>query len=77
MIEGGKRRNGTGAWIMWLIWVAIRHVMIDLTILGVVVVWARRKRDRRVEMGVGLLVQYLGEQVRRLVRPFRMREQGR
>ena len=76
-IAEGRRRNGVWAWMIWLIWVALRHMLLDLTLLSILVIWARRKRDRRVEMGVGLLVQYLGEQTRRLIRPLRLPEAGR
>ena len=76
-IGEGKRRNGVWAWIIWLMWVTVRHTLMDLAVLGVLVVWARRKRDRRVEVGVELLLQYLGDQVRRLLRPLRIPAQER
>ena len=71
-LSDGKRRNGIWAWMAWLVWVALRHTLINLTILGVLVVWARRKRDKRVEMGVGLVMRYLGEQMRRVLKPLRL-----
>lgn len=76
-IGEGKRRNGLWGWTMWLLWVSVRHFVADFFVLGILLVWARRKRDRRVEMGVGLLVQYLGEQARRLLRPLRLPDQQR
>ena len=71
-ISKGKRRNGTWAWMIWVVWVALRHTLVNLAILGLLVAWARRKRDKRVEMGLGLLVQYLGEQIKRVLRPLRV-----
>ena len=71
-VSEGKRRNGIWAWMAWLVWVALRHTLVNLAVLGMLVVWARRKRDKRVEMGVGLLMQYLGEQMRRILRPLRL-----
>ena len=68
----GKRKIGIWAWMTWLVWVAFKHMLIDLTLLGMLVVWARRKRDKRVETGMTLMVQYLGEHMRRLLRPLRL-----
>ena len=61
-----KRRNGMWAWMCWLFWVAVRHFVVDLAILGVLLVWARRKGDRRVEQGLELLLGYVKERVRRV-----------
>lgn len=72
-----KKRSGIWAWMVWLVWTAIRHALLDLAVLGILVAWARRKRDRRVEMGVGLLVQYIAEQTRKLLQPMRLPTQQR
>ncbi|KAL2041661.1 hypothetical protein N7G274_005445 [Stereocaulon virgatum] len=61
----GKRRNGVWAWITWLVWVALRHLVVDLAVIGFFVVWARRKGDRRLEQGLVLLGAYVGERLRR------------
>lgn len=58
-IGDGRRRNGLWAWMTWLVWVTIRHLVVDLALLGLLVAWARRKGDRRVEQGLDLLLQYL------------------
>lgn len=71
-IAEGKKRNGIWAWFIWLVWAAIRHALLDMAVLGVLVAWARRKRDRRMEMGVGSLVQYITEQTRKLLQSFRL-----
>ena len=64
-IGDGRRRNGLWAWITWLVWVTVRHVVVDLALLGLLVVWARRKEDRRVEHGLELLLQYLRHRTRK------------
>ena len=68
-IGEGKRRNGVWAWITWLVWVTLRHFVVDLAILGFLVVWARRKRDRRVEQGLELLLGYVREKAQRIRMP--------
>lgn len=55
----GRRRNGLWAWVTWLVWVAVRHLVVDLALLGLLVAWAKRKRGRRLEQGLDLLLQYV------------------
>ena len=61
-----RRRNGVWAWFNWLIWVGCRHVFVDLALLGLLAVWARRKGDHRVEQGLALLWDYVREKIRRI-----------
>ena len=68
-IGEGKRRNGVWAWITWLVWITLRHFVVDLAILGFLVVWARRKGDRRVEQGLELLLGYVREKAQRIRLP--------
>ena len=64
--EDGRRRNGLWAWMTWLVWVTVRHLIVDLALLGILVAWARRKGDRRVEQALGLLLQYLRRRARKI-----------
>ena len=68
-IRDGRRRNGLWAWMTWLVWVSVRHVLVDLALLGLLVAWARRKGDLRVEQGLDLLVQYLRQRTRKIRLP--------
>ena len=45
----GKRRKSLGRWIAWLVWACIRHFLVDIVVLGIVLLWLRRRKDRRVE----------------------------
>jgi hypothetical protein len=45
----GKRRKSLGRWIAWLVWACIRHFLVDVVVLGIVLLWLRRRKDRRVE----------------------------
>ena len=64
-----RRRNNLWAWFAWLVWAVVRHVVVDATVLGLMLWWARRKQDRRLEQGLSLLMQTLAEQVKRLGLP--------
>ena len=61
-----RRRNGVWAWFNWLIWAGCRHVLVDLALLGLLVVWAKRKGDHRVEQGLALLWDYIRAKIRRI-----------
>ena len=65
----GRRRNGLWAWMTWTVWVTVRHFVVDLALLGLLVAWARRKGDRRVEQGLDLLLQYFRHRIRRIRLP--------
>jgi hypothetical protein len=45
----GRRARSFGAWVAWLLWLAIRHLLVDMVVLGIVLLWLRRKKDRRIE----------------------------
>ena len=64
-----QRRKNLWAWMRWLVWVTIRHLVVSAAIIGLVLIWARRKRDKRVEQGLGLLLEVAAEQARRLQIP--------
>ena len=72
-IGDARRRTGLWAWMTWLVWVAVRHVVVDLALLGLLVAWARRKEDRRVEQGLDLLLQYLRHRIRKIRVPAMLR----
>ena len=45
----GKRQRTLGRWLAWLIWLAVRHFLIDVVVLGIVLLYLRKRKDRRVE----------------------------
>ncbi|KAI9372708.1 acyl CoA binding protein-domain-containing protein [Aspergillus egyptiacus] len=44
-----RRRSGVLAWLRWLVWVTLRQFIWDLAILGMLLIWMRLRRDRRLE----------------------------
>ncbi|KAJ5588370.1 hypothetical protein N7537_011048 [Penicillium hordei] len=44
-----RRRNGLFAWLKWMIWVAVRQILFDIAMLGMLLIWMRLRGDRRVE----------------------------
>ncbi|RKF72155.1 putative acyl binding family protein [Golovinomyces cichoracearum] len=53
----GKKRLKLARWISWFWWVAVRHFFVDIVIMGIVLLWMRKRKDRRIE---DLLRQALG-----------------
>jgi hypothetical protein len=45
----GKRRRSPGKWLAWFAWIATRHILVDIVLMGLILLWMRRKKDRRVE----------------------------
>lgn len=72
----GRRRKGIWVWMTWLVWVTVRHFVVDLALLGLLVAWARRKGDRRVEQGLDLLLQYFRHRTRKIRLPDVLRSQA-
>ena len=60
-VGGGKvRGRGAWAWLSWLLWAVLKHAVIDAVAVALLIVWGRRKGDRRLEEAV----KGMGERVR-------------
>lgn len=64
-VYGGRRWRGVWAWMWWLVWVTIRHVVVDAVVLGVLVIWFRRKGDGRLEQAIRMMVEVLRDKLGR------------
>ncbi|KAJ9665396.1 hypothetical protein H2201_004473 [Coniosporium apollinis] len=51
-----SRRHSLLGWARWVFWNAARVVMVDVFVLGVVLLWMRRKKDRRLEGAIRVLL---------------------
>lgn len=45
----GKKSRSPRKWLAWFIWIAIKHILVDMTLLSLILLWMRRKKDRRME----------------------------
>jgi len=55
------------AWFAWLFWAAIRHLVVDVVVLSVVLIWMRKRKDRRLEDLVRAALKLVREYVRKVV----------
>lgn len=62
-----KKEKSFGAWMGWLLWLAIKHLVMDAFILGLVLLWMRRRKDRRLEDLVRAAVKIGREYVRKVL----------
>ncbi|KAI9747028.1 MAG: hypothetical protein M1815_004724 [Lichina confinis] len=63
----GRRRGASiWKWVVGRIWALLRHVVIDLVLVGLLYAWMRRRRDERSQMITGIVKGIIMEQGRRL-----------
>jgi hypothetical protein len=65
----GRRRRSVGRWVAWLIFLAIRHLLVDALLLGVLLYWLRKRKDRRIEDLVRAGLKVGREYVRKVLPP--------
>jgi uncharacterized membrane protein len=63
----GRRRRTIGAWAGWFLFETIRHFILDAVLLGIVLLWMRRRKDRRLEDAVREGLRVAREYIRKLV----------
>ncbi|KAK4644464.1 hypothetical protein QC761_305030 [Podospora bellae-mahoneyi] len=65
-----KKDRGLGAWVSWGFWGAVKHFTVDLLLLVLLLVWMRKRKDRRFEDHVRGLFR-LGREYARKILPSR------
>ncbi|KAF3909346.1 hypothetical protein AA313_de0200103 [Arthrobotrys entomopaga] len=58
------RLNWLKRWISWGVWIVVKHLVIDAILLSVLVMWMRKRGDRRLENLVALIGGFIGERLR-------------
>ena len=61
-------RTRAGAWAVSVVLAILRHVLIDVTLLSFVLLWARRSRDPVIAQGHHLLFSWFKQKLRHLRR---------
>jgi hypothetical protein len=62
-----RREQSLGAWAGWTLWILAKHVTIDLLVLFGILLWMRRRKDRRIEDHVRGLIGIFREYVRKVL----------
>lgn len=45
----GKKRKSPARWIGWFMWIVSKHFLTDVLILGIILLWLRKRKDLRIE----------------------------
>ncbi len=70
-LYGGRRRRPLWDWLLWLVLSTLKHALIDAVLLGIALLWMRRKRDKRLEQALLMAVGIVREKARALKFPKR------
>lgn len=62
-----RRERSTGAWIGWGLWILMKHIAVDALLLTLILLWMRRKKDRRLEDNVRAALKVGREYVRKIL----------
>lgn len=62
-----KKARSLPSWLGWLVWSVMKHLLIDCVILSLILVWMRKRKDRRLEDLVRAALTLVREYVRNIV----------
>lgn len=62
-----RRERSPGAWVGWFMWLVTKHLAADLAILALVLLWMRRRKDRRLEDHVRSAFRIFREYIRKVL----------
>ena len=62
-----KKDKSFGAWFGWLLWTVLKHLVVDCVMLALVLIWMRRRKDRRLEDLVRSALKIVREYLRKVV----------
>ncbi|KAI8963051.1 acyl-CoA binding protein [Daldinia sp. FL1419] len=65
-----KKEKSFKAWAGWMLWVISKHLAVDMVVLGIALLWMRRRKDRRLEDHVRAILK-LGREYARKILPSR------
>jgi len=62
-----RRERSVSAWVAWALWIVVKHLAVDAMILALVLIWLRRRKDRRLEDHVRGALRLAREYVRKVL----------
>lgn len=62
-----KKERSLPSWLGWLVWSVMKHLLVDCFILSLVLLWMRRRKDRRLEDLVRASLRLVREYVRKVL----------
>lgn len=62
-----RRDRSLFTWSRWLLWVMLKHLLVNCVLLAVVLFWMRRRKDGRLEELVRSALKIMREYVRKVL----------
>lgn len=62
-----RREKGVFAWVGWIFWAVTKHITVDLALLLLLLLWMRKRKDRRFEDNVRSIFRLAREYVRKIL----------
>ncbi|KAG6009276.1 Autophagy protein 37 [Claviceps maximensis] len=62
-----RRDRSLPAWFRWLLWMMLKHLIVDCVLLAVVLLWMRKRKDGRLEELVRSALKIMREYVRKVL----------
>ncbi|KAJ4307025.1 hypothetical protein N0V88_000400 [Collariella sp. IMI 366227] len=62
-----RKESGFFAWIGWFFWTITKHITADFVLLLLVLLWLRKRRDRRFEDHVRAILRLAREYIRKIL----------
>ncbi|KAI9785542.1 MAG: hypothetical protein M1839_009283 [Geoglossum umbratile] len=63
-----RKRRSLRAWIVWVFWFISKHIIFDAVLLGLLLLWMRVRRDRRLAQALKMVFGSIRESLRRVQR---------
>lgn len=62
-----KKDRSFHAWFGWILWVMLKHLVVDCVLLAIVLIWMRKRKDRRLEDLVRSTLKLFREYVQKVL----------
>ncbi|PFH59078.1 hypothetical protein XA68_12818 [Ophiocordyceps unilateralis] len=62
-----KKERSFSAWLRWMAWKVIKHIVADCVVVALVLLWMRRRRDTRLEDLVRAVLKLAREYARKVL----------
>lgn len=62
-----KKERSFPSWLKWLAWAITKHLLVDFVVLSIILLWMRRRKDRRLEDLVRAALRLIREYVRKVL----------
>lgn len=62
-----RKETGVFAWVGWVFWAVTKHVTVDIALLLLLLLWMRKRKDRRLEDNVRAIFRLAREYIRKIL----------